>query len=63
MNKLKKNMKKVKCRHEETKILKSYRTNFTHGKNSRPTKFDPPRRCTMICEKCGERLMRWKPKK
>jgi len=56
-----------KCDHKDYRgnptitILKSYRQNFPFGKKAKSRCYDPPKKCTKICTKCGAKLERWKP--
>lgn len=59
-------MVEKECIHRETVILKSYRKNYTHGTGRKLKKvkakcFNPPKRCTYVCVKCGKKLGSWKP--
>lgn len=51
------------CIHRDRDIitLKSYRRNFTHGRNSKSKSFGRPRKITKLCEKCGKKMESWKP--
>ena len=51
----------VSCKHKHKKILKSYRTLHPFGKKSKSRIGYKPRKCTEICEDCGEKLEVWHP--
>lgn len=50
------------CWHKEQdrKIIKFYRKNYPYGKKSESRKYNPPRMCKEVCERCGVEINRWK---